>query len=133
MGGMGGSTPWDSARFRECFVVDLVQPFRCEDPAYWELLQSIRTTRPTATNVRGCTSVADIMRRRRAWHGHCPTVVDLRRLMDSHPTATFLAISRAGTRELNDLAVKAIYGDAEPLTWILGTWRAIQTTGRAAK
>ena len=128
MGGMSGSTPWDHQRFKKaCFVTKLKEAYRCEDPAYWKLLKGIRTTMPTQTRTScGSVSVPDLMKGRRAWHGHAPRVEDLAYWLDEAcpdtdgKEVTLLAVSRAGVQELNDLAVQALYGDAEPLTWLPG-------------
>ena len=117
MGGMAGTTPWSSPLMTRSTIVyrtELFKSYRVADEAYWNLLQSIRKTRPSETPGR-TTCVADLMRGRRAWRGHKPTASDIARMMEAHPNATFLAISRAGTQLLNDLAVEVLFTDETPL------------------
>jgi hypothetical protein len=122
MGSMGGSNPWDSPAFTtaNCYITKLVQPFRCEDEAYWKLLNGIRTTRPTKTCTGRAVSVPDLMRNRRAWRGATPSLADIQRLRQAHPEATFLAVTRKGTQLLNELAVESEYGHLHPLVVLPG-------------
>jgi ASC-1-like (ASCH) protein len=120
MGGMGGSTPWDSSWFKRCFVTTLIKPFRCEDPLYWRLLSGIRTTKPSERNLRGVVSVQDLMRGRRAWKGDKPKLNDMRFLLEKYPKAEFMAVSRRGTGLMNDLAVEALFGCQAPCAILPG-------------
>ena len=57
----------------------------------------------------------DRMRSRNAWKGHYPTVEDISSLLSKFPTTKMMAISRAGTYTLNELAIWAKFSQDEPL------------------
>jgi hypothetical protein len=99
-------------------MTELHQLFRCKDPAFKHVLACLRTAKPSMTGCRGGVSVPDIMRNRRAWPGHFPTVAAVRRILMKHKDTTMLTVSREGSAMLHDLCMQAKFPRRAPLAVI---------------
>ena len=118
--GFGDERVWHSHAWRRTHRTELHQLYRCKDPDFGRMLGILRTSKPTATGAHGSLTVAKIMKHRRAWRGHTPNVEDVGRLLRRHPGTTFMAITRRGAQQLNQLAVEALFGDQTPAATIQG-------------
>ena len=115
-------------------VTKLHELYRCKDPHFRKILAHLRTARPGVHGGPGTLTVADIMRKRRAWNGHVPTVADVKRLLTTHPTTTFLTVTRQGSCTINALAAQGLFGRQVPLATIPGdiesNWRNYTADGK---
>ncbi|CAE7870654.1 unnamed protein product, partial [Symbiodinium necroappetens] len=70
----------------------------------------------------------------RAWNGHVPTVADVKRLLTTYPTTTFLTVTRKGSCTINALAAQGLFGRRVPLATIPGdiesNWRNYTADGK---
>ncbi|CAJ1432110.1 unnamed protein product, partial [Effrenium voratum] len=109
---------WESAAWSSgnCYFLELTQVFRCDDPAFLETLQLLRTAMPSKTQLN------KICRGHKAWAGDKPAADDLRRLLREHPEATIVAATTQGVAELNALALEALHPRAAPLATIAGAF-----------
>ncbi|CAE8608166.1 unnamed protein product, partial [Polarella glacialis] len=116
LAGFGTERVWHTRAWRESVqATELHQLFRCKDPAFRKILACLRTAKPSETGCRGGVSVPDIMRHRRAWHGHYPTVEAVRSILMKHKNTTMLTVSRQGSAALNGLSLQALYPRRAPL------------------
>ncbi|CAE8671044.1 unnamed protein product, partial [Polarella glacialis] len=119
LAGFGTERVWHTHTWRDAVqATELHQLFRCKDPAFKKILACLRTAKPSETGYRGGVSVPDIMRHRRAWHGHYPTVEAVRSILMKHKNTTMLTVSRQGSATLNDLSLQALYPRRAPLAVI---------------
>ncbi|CAE8727229.1 unnamed protein product, partial [Polarella glacialis] len=119
LAGFGTERVWHTQTWRDAVqTTELHQLFRCKDPAFKKILACLRTAKPSDTGCRGGVSVPDIMRHRRAWHGHYPTVEAVRSILMKHKNTTMLTVSRQGSATLNDLSLQALYPRRAPLAVI---------------
>jgi ATP-dependent exoDNAse (exonuclease V) alpha subunit len=119
LAGFGTERVWHTHTWRDAVqATELHQLFRCKDPAFKKILACLRTAKPSETGCRGGVSVPDIMRHRRAWPGHYPTVEAVRSILLKHKNTTMLTVSRQGSAALNDLSLQALYPRREPLAVI---------------
>eukprot|EP00435_Cladocopium_sp_Y103_P067628 s916_g30.t1 len=114
--GFGERRVWESPLWL-CAVqrTRLHQIYRCVDPEFQKVLSVLRTAKPTSTGSRGTLTAQQIMKGRRAWYGHTPTVDDVQRLLQKFPHTAFMAITRRGAAHLSDLATQALFGHLEPM------------------
>ncbi|CAE8670521.1 unnamed protein product [Polarella glacialis] len=119
LAGFGTERVWHTHTWRLTVqATELHQLFRCKDPAFKKILACLRTAKPSETGCRGGVSVPDIMRHRRAWHGHYPTGEAVRSILMKHKNTTMLTVSRQGSAALNDLSLQALYPRRAPLAVI---------------
>jgi len=121
MAGFGAERIWHTQTWRVAVhKTDLHHMFRCKDPAFRKILNVLRTAKPMMTGGRSGVSVPEIMRHRRAWKGHYPTLKDVRRILTQHPDTTFLAITRRSASFLDSLCVQSKFPRKAPLAIIEG-------------
>ncbi|CAE8592102.1 unnamed protein product, partial [Polarella glacialis] len=119
LAGFGTERVWHTRTWHDAVqATELHQLFRCKDPAFKKILACLRTAKPSETSCRGGVSVPDIMRHRRAWPGHYPTVEAVRSILLKHKNTTMLTVSRQGSAALNDLSLQALYPRRAPLAVI---------------
>ena len=118
--GFGEERVWHSQAWQRVHRTELHHLYRCKDPDFGRLLGVLRTSKPTATGPRGSLTVANIMKHRRAWRGHIPNAADVARLLRRYPHTTFMAITKRGAQQLNELATEALFGDKTPAATIPG-------------
>ncbi|CAE8650829.1 unnamed protein product [Polarella glacialis] len=119
LAGFGTERVWHTRTWHDAAqATELHQLFRCKDPAFKKILACLRTAKPSETSCRGGVSVPDIMRHRRAWPGHYPTVEAVRSILLKHENTTMLTVSRQGSAALNDLSLQALYPRRAPLAVI---------------
>ena len=119
MAGFGDVRPWDTQLWRLATrVTTLHKPYRCQDPAFQEILDMLRTAKPE--DAAWGKFKRTFLRKQKAWAGNEPTMEDIRQLLIKHPSTTMLAVSREGANLLNDLAVQAKYPRRAPLITVAG-------------
>ena len=110
----GDRHPWQSPLWRNsCEKVRLVQPYRCKDEAFWEMLSSLRIARPTKHLLRS------ICANHIAWTGP-PTLRKIRRVLQRYPETTLLTCTRRGAATLNDLVLRATFPKQKPIVLLPG-------------
>ena len=116
--GVDPQRAWESAAWSSgnCYFLELTQVFRCDDPAFLETLQLLRTAMPTKAQLN------KICRGHKAWAGDKPDAEDLRRLLREHPEATLVAATKQGVAEINALALEALHPRAAPLATVAGAF-----------
>lgn len=120
MGGFGERRPWDLPHWRNrswCSHTELVQPYRCLDQTWNDILSTIRVNKPNR-------EVMFKLKRKSAWRGPKPTVPTLKALIEKWPQTEIVAVSRFGTKEINDLMEKVKHGDAKPLVTLAGDFES---------
>ena len=116
--GVDEERPWESTAWKSTDLrfVELTEVFRCDDPAFLETLQLLRTAMPTETQLNA------ICRGHKAWLGEDPTAKAIGKLLREHPEATMVAATKQGVARINALALEALHPRAAPLATILGAF-----------
>ena len=92
------------------YRVKLHEVYRCKDPAFNKILGA----RPCAKTLRWLQS-------KKAWTPPTePTVEGIRLLFRAHPTTMVLTCARNGMKQINDLALEAMYPIFPPLEIVPG-------------
>ena len=81
-----------------------------------KVLQSLRTSMPS----KDSHLVERICRGHKAWTGPEPDVGDVLRLLTNHPDTNIVTCTRRGAAFINDLAMKALYGNKRLLVTLPG-------------
>ena len=123
LGSHGGRPAFMSPLLRRTtFATTLVcEPnyqLRTGDTAYIKLLNWLRMSTPTDRG--GDFFVKLLMRGHKAWRGELPTVSEMRNLLEDVPETTVLCTSRWGAEPLNEITLRALLGDKEPLGYADG-------------
>ncbi len=99
--GFGTVRPWDTLLWcKSVYVTKLIRPYRCENPGFQKILDTLRTAKLADDAWR--TFQRSLLRKQKAWIDNTTTVTDIRRLLLAHPDTTMLAVFRQGAEELND-------------------------------
>ena len=117
--GIAPHRAWESSAWNSSVLMflELVQVFRCEDPAFLDTLQLLRTSMPNKSEL-----LRRICRGHKAWVGDEPSAADLGRLLREHPDAAFVAATRRGVATINRLALEALHPRANPLVTLAGAY-----------
>ena len=121
--GVSDSQATDSPKWRRTFKVDLHEMRRCKDEKLRKKLQLLRTSRPTAEQLK------DICRGRKAWtHAGNPALEEIEH-------TTFATCTRHKAAIINQLCVEAQMQRCESRPWGSLTWTGrptLPTTRRTA-
>ena len=119
MAGYGDLRPWDTRLWQNAtYAHKLIKAWRCKDEEFQKILDMLRTAKPTA-DAWGWFQ-HNFLRTQKAWRGQEPTVADMRRLLTKYPKTTFLAVTRQGTFDMDEMCVQAKYPRREPLAILPG-------------
>ena len=118
--GMDPTRALDSPRWRQVVKRHLRTMRRCQcDELRWKL-QLLRTAKPSREQllqlVRGHRAMPD----RGPGVSPEPTTMDVKDILTETPNTTFVVITRRNAALLNDLAVTAIFGHADPVRVVPG-------------
>ena len=114
----------DSPRWRGVVKRHLQTMRRCKCPDLRWKLELLRTTKPSKEQLlrilRGHRAMPD----RGPGVSPEPTELDVQGMLQETPQTLFLTITRRNAALLNDLAVRALYGDAAPLCFVPGDYES---------
>ena len=99
-----GDRAWQSPRWRTTtYRKKLHQVYRCKDPKFNQVLQELRTSRPSKTTLQW-------LQQQKAWTPPGPpTVRGLQTLFKEHPNTVVLTCTRKGAFAVNEMALKALF------------------------
>ena len=114
--GVGETRPWESSGWPRphCFHVTLTETWRCKEQRYSDILDELRTSKPTKETLN------KICRGHKAWKRGAPSPDDLKKLFEKHPDTTIVTCTRKGAAAVNGAALEALYGKKKPLTTLPG-------------
>ena len=114
--GVGATRPWESSAWRSphCYHIKLVHTWRCKEQRFQDILDELRTSKPSAHTLRR------ICQGRKAWRAGNPTPADLRALYGKRPDTQIVTCTRRGAAAVNAAAVDALYGRKTPLATLPG-------------
>ena len=122
--GMDPTRASDSPRWRGVVKRHLQTMRRCKCPELRWKLELLRTTKPSKEQLlrilRGHRAMPD----RGPGVSPEPTELDVQGILQETPHTLFLTITRRHAALLNDLAVRALYGNAEPLCFVPGDYES---------
>ncbi|CAE7787117.1 unnamed protein product [Symbiodinium sp. CCMP2592] len=122
--GMDPTRASDSPRWQHVVKRHLQTMRRCKCPELRWKLELLRTTKPSKEQLlrllRGHRAMPD----RGPGVSPEPTELDVQGMLQETPQTLFLTITRRNSALLNDLAVRALYGDAEPLCFVPGDYES---------
>ncbi|OLQ05723.1 hypothetical protein AK812_SmicGene11056 [Symbiodinium microadriaticum] len=122
--GMDPTRASDSPRWQRVVKRHLQTMRRCKCSALRWKLELLRTTKPSKDQLlrllRGHRAMPD----RGPGVSPEPTELDVQGMLGETPHTLFLTITRRNAALLNDLAVRALYGDAEPLCFVPGDYES---------
>ena len=116
--GIEPTRPWDSPAWKSdtLYFLELTEVFRTEDKEFLGALELLRTCMPTQQQLN------KICRGHKAWAGQEPSVEDMKRLLKKYPQAVWVAATKRGVAQINDLALQAVHPRAAPLATLPGAF-----------
>ncbi|OLP81254.1 hypothetical protein AK812_SmicGene38227 [Symbiodinium microadriaticum] len=122
--GMDPTRATDSPRWQHVVKRHLQTMRRCKCSELRWKLELLRTTKPSKDQLlrllRGHRAMPD----RGPGMSPEPTELDVQGMLQETPQTLFLTITRRNAALLNDLAVRALYGDEEPLCFVPGDYES---------
>ncbi|CAK0875921.1 unnamed protein product [Prorocentrum cordatum] len=115
--GVEPTRPWESAAWKRprCFHVKLTETWRCKEERFQEILDELRTDKPSKETFR------KIVRDHKAWKSRGdPTPAEMKKLFEKHPDTRIVTCTRRGAAAVNEAAVAALYGRKTPLATLDG-------------
>jgi ATP-dependent exoDNAse (exonuclease V) alpha subunit len=115
--GVEPTRPWESAAWKQprCFHVKLTETWRCKEERFQEILDELRTDKPSKETFR------KIVRDHKAWKSRGdPTPAEMKKLFEKHPDTRIVTCTRRGAAAVNEAAVAALYGRKTPLATLDG-------------
>jgi hypothetical protein len=114
MAGFGDRRPWETTVWHYVFKTELVEPYRCKDPAFQKILNTLRTAKPDQKLLKQ-------LQKRKAWTPPGPpTAEGLRKLLHAHPDTTILTCTRIGAQRVNECALEALFPHYPPMVILDG-------------
>ncbi|CAE7253627.1 pif1 [Symbiodinium sp. CCMP2592] len=113
--GPDGTTARDSIRWQDMHILYLHEMRRCKcEKLKWKL-QLLRSTQPSGTQLKKILRGhrANLRSRSGVRNDLCPE--DIAAILQETPQTTFVTITRRGSARLNQLAMRALFADAEIL------------------
>ncbi|CAJ1356877.1 unnamed protein product [Effrenium voratum] len=123
--GLPGMPQW-----AELQKVELVEPMRADDQL-WPLQEYVRETRPSTASHWWREVVTD-----RLWQGHSAAAARaaaLGEVFEAFPDTLLVCLTRATAKDLNDLAVEAVFGGRAPLATLTLNEDAADTEDQTAE
>ena len=130
MAGFGDLRPWHTRLWTgNTWRKEFFEVYRCKDPEYQKILNTLRTSMPDDDMLADLTSSV-------CW-GKEPTIPIMRKLLHAHPETTILTCSRWGAKCVNDYALLALFprhpprvilpGDVEsnPINYVQGKLKRV--------
>ncbi|CAE7352977.1 PIF1 [Symbiodinium sp. CCMP2592] len=116
--GIEPTRPWDSPAWKPdtLYFLELTEVWRTTDKSFLEMLDLLRTCMPTSRELQ------KICRGHKAWVGQDPSVADVKRLLRDHPRAVWVAATKRGVAQINQLALEALHPRAEPVVTLPGAF-----------
>ncbi|CAK0870685.1 unnamed protein product [Prorocentrum cordatum] len=115
--GVEPTRPWESAAWKQprCFHVKLTETWRCKEERFQEILDELRTDKPSKETFR------KIVRDHKAWKSRGdPTPAEMKKLFEKHPDTRIVTCTHRGAAAVNEAAVAALYGRKTPLATLDG-------------
>jgi len=97
-----------------CQPVKLTKSWRCKDPSFQKLLDTLRADLPSKRVLQ------NMCRGRKAWKSPKPTVEDIAALLKKHPDTTIVTCTRNTAEQLNELAIEATFSNRRPWATLAG-------------
>lgn len=118
--GVSGTQANESIRWRQVFVIDLHEMWRCKDPVLRKKLLQLRVSMPDRKQVQ------EICKGHKAWtHLGDPTLDEVKNVLAKHDCVNMAACTRKAAATLNELSVEVLFGhQRKPLCSLAADWES---------
>ncbi|CAK0799172.1 unnamed protein product [Prorocentrum cordatum] len=106
--------PWESTAWASCTIVTLHQAWRCKDPAFLKILDTLRVDKPSAKMLRS------MCRGHKAWSSDDPDKDDVVRHLNEHEKTVIVTCTRQKAEAINKLAVEGLFAGRRPIATLEG-------------
>ncbi|OLP74791.1 hypothetical protein AK812_SmicGene45567 [Symbiodinium microadriaticum] len=118
--GIGNTRATDSRRWQQVVVKRLRTMRRCQCSELRWKLQLLRTAKPSREQLKDLVRGHRAMPDRGPGVSPAPTSLDVQGMLAETPNTTFVTITRRNAALLNDLAIEALFGEAQPVCTVPG-------------